>query len=179
MRQATDPSRRRALHRGGAMVALGGLLMLGGCGFALRRPAQLQLETVRLKGFTPRDTLTDEIRHAIEKRGSTRVVEDEAQATLEQLLLVRERVMAAQTSAGQVRELTLRLRFRFQVLMPGGRAAIAPTELALARDLSYDESLALAKAHEEEALFRAMQADIVNQVMRRLATVMPEPSRAA
>jgi LPS-assembly lipoprotein len=37
--------------------------------------------------------------------------------------------------------------------------------------MSYSESVALAKEQEEAALFRAMQSDIVAQVMRRLAAV--------
>jgi LPS-assembly lipoprotein len=41
----------------------------------------------------------------------------------------------------------------------------------LARDMSYNESAALAKEHEESLLYRAMQSDIVSQVMRRLAAV--------
>ena len=41
----------------------------------------------------------------------------------------------------------------------------------LARDLSYNESLALAKAQEEEELYREMQSDVVMQVLRRLSAV--------
>jgi LPS-assembly lipoprotein len=37
--------------------------------------------------------------------------------------------------------------------------------------MSYNESAALAKASEEDALFRDMQADIVGQLLRRLAAV--------
>jgi LPS-assembly lipoprotein len=41
----------------------------------------------------------------------------------------------------------------------------------LSRDMSYSESAALAKEQEEALLFKAMQSDIVSQVMRRLASV--------
>ena len=37
--------------------------------------------------------------------------------------------------------------------------------------MSYNETAALAKEQEEAALYRAMQSDIVAQVMRRLAAV--------
>ena len=37
--------------------------------------------------------------------------------------------------------------------------------------MSYNESAALAKEQEEALLYRAMQSDIVSQVMRRLASV--------
>ena len=81
--------------------------------------------------------------------------------------------MVASTAAGQVRELQLRVRFEFQLTSPGGRLLIPPTELLLSRDMSYSESVALAKAQEEAELVAAMQADIVQQVLRRLAQVNP------
>jgi LPS-assembly lipoprotein len=37
--------------------------------------------------------------------------------------------------------------------------------------MSYSETAALAKEDEERQLYRAMQSDIVTQVMRRLASV--------
>jgi LPS-assembly lipoprotein len=39
--------------------------------------------------------------------------------------------------------------------------------------MSFTESAALAKEQEEAALFRAMQSDIVSQVLRRLAAIAP------
>jgi LPS-assembly lipoprotein len=43
--------------------------------------------------------------------------------------------------------------------------------LLLSRDLNYSEVQALAKEQEEAELFRDMQSDIVNQVLRRLAAI--------
>ena len=77
----------------------------------------------------------------------------------------------ASTSAGQVRELELRVRFRFSLSSAQDRELIAPTELLQIRSLSYIERDALAKEQEEEQLYRAMQDDIVAQVMRRFAAV--------
>jgi LPS-assembly lipoprotein len=57
------------------------------------------------------------------------------------------------------------------VRTPGGRELIPRAELLVSRDLSYSESQALAKEHEEAELFREMQADVVAQVMRRLASL--------
>jgi LPS-assembly lipoprotein len=70
-----------------------------------------------------------------------------------------------------VRELQLRARLSFRLRTVAGKELIPTTELVLNRDLSYNESAALAKEHEEQLLYRAMQSDIVAQVMRRLASV--------
>ena len=56
---------------------------------------------------------------------------------------------------------------------PGGRELVPPTELLLTRDMSYSEAFALAKAQEEAELLTAMQDDIVQQVLRRLAQANP------
>ena len=82
----------------------------------------------------------------------------------------RERVAVGQTAAGQVRELQLRTRFRFRLRTPADRILIDDTELLLERDLSFNETQVLSKAAEEELLYRDMVNDIVQQVVRRLAS---------
>ena len=90
---------------------------------------------------------------------------------LEALADARERSVVASTAAGQVRELQLRARLNFRLRTPAGKELIPATEILLSRDMSYSETVALAKEQEEAQLFRAMQSDIVAQVMRRLAAV--------
>jgi LPS-assembly lipoprotein len=60
---------------------------------------------------------------------------------------------------------------KYQLRTPSGVVLQPPAELLLVRDMSYNESQALAKEQEEAQLYRVMQSDIVAQVMRRLATV--------
>ena len=85
----------------------------------------------------------------------------------------RERAVVGITSIGQVRELQLRVRFKFRVRSGQGRDLIDDLELLQERDLSYDEALVLGKQAEEELLYREMQSDIVRQLMRRLASLQP------
>jgi len=65
----------------------------------------------------------------------------------------------------------LRLRFSFRAQTPSGRELIPRAELLMARDLSFQESAALAKEYEEAELFSDMQDEMVVQVLRRLAAV--------
>lgn len=166
-------ARRRLLRLG---LAGAGAALLGGCGFRLRRPPRLDFDSVQLVGFPARSPFTEELERAIEASGSTKVVESAAQAevVLEALADVRDKTVAAQTAAGQVREFTLRTRLRFRLRTPAGRLLIPDTELLLTRDMSFNETNALAKQQEEATLYRSMQSDIVEQVMRRLAAV-PAP----
>lgn len=162
-------SERRRLLRG--TLALPVVAVLAGCGFQMRQPARLAFASIALTGFAPRSAMAEELRRELARQ--VRVVEApaEAEVVLQALEDVRERSVVASTAAAQVRELQLRLRLHFRATTPGGRELIPRAELMLARDLSYRETAALAKAHEEAELVREMQSDIVAQVLRRLAAV--------
>lgn len=154
-----------------ALALLAGAL--GGCGFELRRAPELRFRTVQLAGFGPRSPLAAELRTSIDASTTTHVVDSAAQAqvVLEALSDAREKSVVASTGVGQVTEFQLRARFKFRLSSIGGKELIAPTEIMQSRDLSYTESAALAKELEEASLYRAMQSDIVAQVLRRLAAV--------
>jgi LPS-assembly lipoprotein len=152
-------------------VALLSTVSLTSCGFELRRAPELQFKTIQLTGFKPRSPLADELRASINASTTTQVVEGGAPVVLEALEDFRERVVVASSSVGKVTELQLRARFTFRLRNPAGRELIPPTSIPQSRDLSFSESAALGKEQEEAFLNRAMQTDIVAQVMRRLASV--------
>jgi LPS-assembly lipoprotein len=146
---------------------------VAGCGFELKRAPELRFRTVQLVGFTARSPLAAELRTSIDASTTTKVVDSPAQAqvVLEAIADSREKSVVASTAAGQVTEFQLRARFRFRLRTVTGKELIGSTEILQSRDMSYTESAALAKEQEEAALYRAMQTDIVSQVMRRLASV--------
>lgn len=155
------------------LIGIAGAAVLAGCGFRLRQAPELAFSTIALDGFAPYSPLAGELRTQIDASRTTRVVDSpgRAEVVLQALHDGRERSVVASTAAGQVRELQLRTRLQFRLRNAAGKELIPPTELVLTRDMSYSESVALAKEQEEALLFRAMQTDIVAQVMRRLAAV--------
>jgi LPS-assembly lipoprotein len=163
------PSRRQLLQTAGAGF---GLVALAGCGFQLRQPARLQFGSIALQGFSKRSLLEEELKRQLLMQVKVLDTPDKADVILQALDDVREKSVVASTAAAQVRELTLRLKFNFRARTPGGRDLIPRAELLLSRDLSYSETAALAKELEEAELFREMQADVVAQVLRRLAAVV-------
>ena len=179
------PSQRRLRARArSALLAVavtgGAAALLAGCGFELRQTPPLPFARIALTGFGAKSPLAAELRTRL---GESTVVVDtpgQADVVLHALSDRRERSVVASTGAGQVRELQLRVKFEFRLASPGGRDLIPPAELLLLRDMSYSETVALAKAQEEGELYAAMQTDIVQQVLRRLASVNPAAgSRAA
>ena len=159
------------IHRRALLAATAAAL--AGCGFELKRAPELRFNTVQLTGFRPRSALAEELRISINASKSTQVVDSvsQAQVIFEAINEAREKSVVASTAAAQVREMQLRTRLNFRLRTVAGKELIPATEILLNRDMSYSESAALAKEHEELLLYRAMQSDIVRQVMRRLASV--------
>lgn len=149
---------------------------LTGCGFALRRPLQLPAQRILLNGFAPLSPLAEELRRQLRNSPGVEIVEDmaSAQVVIDSLREGRERVSAASTATGLVSDLNLRSRLRFRVRTPAAKVLIPDTELLLARDMAYSETSALAKEQEADLLYRAMEADLVRQVLRRLAALPPQ-----
>jgi len=164
---------RPLLPRRTVLTALCSSALLAGCGFALRQTPPLPFRRITLAGFSPRSPLAAELRRRLADSAEVVDTPGQAEVLLQAIVDKRERSVVASTAAGQVRELQLRVRFEFQVNTPGGRLLVPPTELLLSRDMSYSETFALGKAQEEAELVDAMQADIVQQVLRRLVQANP------
>jgi LPS-assembly lipoprotein len=161
-------SRRGVLVSVAALAASG----LSGCGFELRKAPVFAFKTIAVPGGSNMVRL---LRRNLPLGGNVQVIppeqKNEAEAILEILGENQERVVLSTNSSGQVREIQLRLHVNFRLITPGGKELLPSTEIQQFRDITYDESAALAKEAEEQLLFRDMQSDIVQQVLRRLAAV--------
>jgi LPS-assembly lipoprotein len=164
------PTRRDGLH---AFAAMAASAALAGCGFELRRAPALPFRRMALVGFSDKTSTADELRRALPD--DVTVVDDprDADVVLEALTDLRRRSVAASTAAGQVREVTLVSTLTYRLSTRGGKPLLPPATIELRRDMSYSETLALGKADEEQTLWRAMEADIAMQVLRRLAATPP------
>lgn len=140
------------------------------CGFKLRGSAALPFETIYL-GFGPSSQVGTELARNIRSGTGARVVPErsQAQAIFELLGENREREAVAISPQGRVVEVRLRLTVTFRVHDDKGRDFIGPTTLTTFRDVSYDEQQILAKEAEEQLLWRNMQSDLVQQVLRRMS----------
>ncbi len=158
------PARRRLLLAGGAA------LLLSGCGFHLRGPQALDFATLHLN-TPPESALGAQLRRLIATTGTTRVIDqaDQAEARLQILSNDRGREILSLTGAGKVREYQLTQTVRFQLLGQGEKLLIPPTSLQTRREYTFDDSQVLGKEQEENLLYRDMQNDLVQQLMRRLA----------
>ena len=155
---------------------LAGAAVLQACGFKLRGSQAFAFDTISVQA-SPVGAVTAELRKALGGQlfvstasnfGGTAPL---AQVTLDILQETRERAVAGVSAAGQVRELQLRIRVKFRLRNARGKELIEETEILQQRDISFSESAVLAKEVEEALLYKNMQADIVQQLLRRLAAV--------
>jgi len=151
--------------------------VLTGCGFQLRGT---------LSGNLPYKTMmialpdTSEVRVWLERyinaAGSTEIIDDPklADATFQQLSDSRIKTILSVNAQGRVREYRLQLNYRFRVVNAKGQILVPPNEVSLSRDITFDDSNVLAKDLEESLLWRDMNNDLVNQIMRRLSIIKPK-----
>lgn len=158
-----------------SLLATGMALGVAGCGFALRKAPNFAFKSL-FSPFGEGSTLGTELKRSLESGGNVRVITDtrqidQAEVILDVLQDQREKTVVSLNASGQVREFQLRIRFKFKLRGAKGQDLIAPTELVQQRDISFNESAVLAKEAEEALLYREMQSDIIQQIMRRLAAV--------
>ena len=96
-----------------------------------------------------------------------------AQALFDVLSESRGKSILSLNSLGRVREYSLSYTLVFRVRDANNKELLGPTEITLRRNIAFDESQVLAKESEEALLYRDMQSDLVQQILRRLAAIKP------
>jgi LPS-assembly lipoprotein len=157
--------------------------LLAACGFQLRGTMQLPYKSLYI-AVSPSSTLGLELRRQIRANQPHLLVEEEkkAEAIFRQLSFDRERVIAIINADGQVREYQLRLNYSFRLEDQTGAPLTQASNVVLLREITYDDNQVLSKTQEEEFLWQDMEKDLVQQILRRLATqhpVLPAKEEAA
>ncbi|HVJ12419.1 MAG TPA: LPS assembly lipoprotein LptE [Burkholderiales bacterium] len=158
-----------------ALVAFA--LLLAGCGFQLRGVADVPFESLYLPNATSGIAL--DLKRNIQAGTRVKVVDDAkgAEAVMHFTEETRQKEILSLTGTGRVREFQLRYRVGFRVSDNKGGDYVAQNTIILTRDVTFNDTEILAKEQEEQLLFRDMQSDMVQQIMRRLASAKPAAAR--
>jgi LPS-assembly lipoprotein len=157
------------------LLPVAGAALLAGCGFQLRKAPDFVFDSIAINAAAS-SPLGNELRRQLAADGKVRVLPvgsdaNQARVVFELLQELREKVVVGLNASGQVREFQLRERVRFRLRTPAGKELVPETELLQQRDISFNEAAVLAKEAEEALLYRDMQTDLVQQLMRRLAAL--------
>jgi LPS-assembly lipoprotein len=152
------------------------LVVLVACGFQLRGSAPVPFHTLYIPNA--KSGIALDLKRNIEAGTNAKVVDDPkaADAILELSGESREKIILSLTGTGRVREFRLRYRVNYRVHDGKGGEYVPPSVVQLTRDVTYNDAEILAKEAEEQLLFRDMQSDMVQQVLRRLSSAeRPKP----
>lgn len=143
---------------------------VAGCGFQLRGSATVPFQTLYIPDA--RTGVALNLKRNIEAGTNAKVVDDpkKADAILELSAENKEKIILSLSGTGRVSEFRLRYSIRYRVHDGKGNEYVPSSLVQLTRDMTYDDSQILAKEAEEQLLFRDMQTDMVQQVLRRLAS---------
>jgi LPS-assembly lipoprotein len=174
-------SARRALLRAHLVALALAAALLPGCGFKPVSTAALPFQTLYVSTGAY-NSFGGEFRRFVESNSRTTRMADTpagADAILEILSERQEQQILSLSAKGTVQEYLLRYRVVFRLKDKAGRELIPRDTIVLERDLTYDADVVLAKENETAFLFRDMQMDAVQQLIRRLSMAKYDAPPAA
>lgn len=159
------------------LIALLCALLIAGCGFQLRGAATLPFETLYVQAPVG-SQFAQQFKRVVAAGSSTKIIDDPkaAEATLVLVGEIREKIILSLSGAGRVSEYQLRYRMTYRMLNKATAEILPSTEIALKRDFSFNDQDTLSKESEEALLFRDMQNDAVQQLLRRLQVAKLTPT---
>jgi LPS-assembly lipoprotein len=156
------------------IILLLAALSLAGCGFQLRGTADLPFKTIYMPPATQPGVALD-LRRNIQAGTRTTVVDDPklAEAVLEFTQESREKVILSLAATGRVREFELQYRVSFRVHDNKGGEFVPSSTVLLTRAVTFNDTDILAKEREDQLIYRSMETDMVQQILRRLEAAQP------
>jgi len=146
-------------------------LLLAGCGFHLRKEAQLpaSMKKVHIQIGDATSPLAKDLKKAIPRSGSEVVDEagpDVAVMNISANAFSTEVLSVSGTARAS--EYSLRYHVEFEVQDAAGTALLPKQTIELAREFTFDASQALGVAAETDLLTQELERDMVQTILRRL-----------
>ena len=158
----------RAARAARIAAGLAFALAAAGCGFHLRGDVHYAFASayVNAPAASP---IAAELRRTLEG-GGTKVADGakDAQVTIDLANVSDGKDVLSLSGGGRVREYALSKRATVAVHDSEGRDWMPAAEIVVRRSYSFNESEVLAREAQEAKLYKEMQTDVVQQIVRRL-----------
>lgn len=157
------------------LLALSLFAYLTACGFQLRgQVADLPYERIYVTAPVGL-TIGADMKRALSTHSRLKVVShiEKAEVVLQIVHAIHEKRILSLSAGGRVREFELGYRVAARLLDPAGNELAALREIHLTRILPFLDAQILAKAAEEEMLYRDMQRDAIQQILRQVSAINP------
>ena len=143
------------------------IALLAGCGFHLRGQVALPYSTLHISGPSA-SSVSNSLKRVLRSSGARLVDrQEDAELTLVILSDVREKSILSLSAAGRAQEYELRQRLSYRIIT-SGEPDLPAGEILSQRSISFNDAQVLAKESEENLLYRDMENDVVQQLLRRL-----------
>lgn len=154
-------------------------LLLAACGFQLRGAYPLAFDSIYL-GMPDTGEMHARLKRSIMAGSKVDVVSNrEAAQVMLQVLTDRQaKNILSLSAAGRVSEYQLVRTFNFRLVDADNREWLPPGQITVHRDISYNDDQLLSKESEETLLWRDMQSDLIQQILRRLSAAKAPPPTA-
>lgn len=145
------------------------LLALTGCGFQLRGQATYSFESIHVNA-PAHPLFAAELKRGLASAGSAKLAEkpDDAQVIVDVVSILDDKQVLSLSPGGRVQEYALTKVVVLKVRDRDGREWLKQDEIVIRRAYSYDDTERLAREIQEQRLLRDMEADAVQQIVRRL-----------
>lgn len=166
-------------RRSFSLMALAlGSLAVSSCGFRLRGSFDFAFKSILILSETG-SVVSRALKASLDSDNKVKVSVNQAfvegssdnEAVLTILSERREKSITALNSSGQISEFQLRFRVVYVVKNAAGKIVVPETQIMAQRDFSYSETQALGKLDEEALLYRDLEEDVVQQLLRRLSSI--------
>jgi LPS-assembly lipoprotein len=164
----------------GFLLAVLTLTALGGCGFHLRRSAQLPagMQRVYLTVHGGGD-LQRQLAQSLKLAGSDVVDEpDPTSAQLNVPVVSFSTQALTMTGYGRISEYAVRLHLEFEAQDAAGKVLAPRQSINLSREFTYNASQTIGSGTQAEALREEMRRDAVQAIMLRLQAAALHPAAA-
>lgn len=143
------------------------LLFVTACGFHLRGEAILPFSTIYVSG--PSGTNLTRSLTRVLASSKVKLVDRQEDAEVSLIILndTREKTILSLSGAGRAQEYELRERVSFRIVT-AKEPDLPASEIVTQRTISFNDAQVLAKESEESLLYRDMENDTVQQLLRRL-----------
>jgi len=147
--------------------------LVSACGFHLqgRTPLPASLKTAYVQATDQQTDFVQNLRKALLISGSRPPVEKDQASAVVYILkdeVVRRTLSVSANNQPNEYEVIYTVRFSVSA---GDKELLAPQDVSANRSYSFEESLLLAKEHEESILRQAMAHDLADIVMRQLSSL--------
>jgi LPS-assembly lipoprotein len=166
--------RRQLLGGGLSILAMGAL---SACGFRLRGMVDLPYKSILISG-----NLTQELRDDLDmmfRVNDIKIVKaaKDAELVLEIVSEQNARQVLSYNGAGQITAYRIIARLVFRAFDPNGIELMSESDIYLTRDIDFNQSNVQAFDQQVLEFVKTMRVDIVNQLMRRLASIKKLPTQ--